>query len=64
MSPLFGPKIGEDRKTKKKGHCRQIRGFSAQKCKVQNKKKKRSLPLNWLVFGPNENGKKFFTTNQ
>ena len=49
--PFFCPKIDEDRKTKtKKGHCRQISEFSAQKCKVQNKKKKRSLPLIWLVF--------------
>ena len=57
MSPLFGPKIGADQK---KGHCRQISGFSAQKYVKSKTKleKKRSSTLNWLVSDPNENVKK------
>ena len=62
VSPLFGPKIGEDQKKKSLPSKQWV--FGPEICELQNKKKKRSSPLNWLVFGSNEAGKKIFTTNQ
>ena len=60
--PLFGPKIGEEQK-KKVIAVNVVGKFQNKICEFQNKKK-RSSPLNWLVFSLNKDGKKIFTTNQ
>ena len=60
VSPLFGPKTSDD---KKKVIAVKVMGFfSPEICDIQNQKK--SLPLNWLVFSSNEDGKRIFTINQ
>ena len=62
VCPVFGPKIGEDKK--KRSLPSKWWVFGPEICEFQNKKRKRSSPLIWLVFSSNEDGKKIFTTNQ
>ena len=63
VSPLFGPKIGDDQKKKKKVIVVKVVGFRPRNMCIP-KQKKRSSPLNWLVFSSNEDGKKILITNQ
>ena len=63
VSPLFGPKIGEDQK--KRVIVVKVVDFWPRNMRIpKQKEKKRFSPLNWLVFSSNEDGKKIFTTNQ